>query len=692
REVGAMLGLARRSVDDRLAAARTKLRAELSGSPGLVLIAALEPGWTAPHVDPSPALRARLEALALSVGGATVAGGTAAWASGAGLVALAAMATLWDRSGFFVERSRDDAQVAQTNQATFEGRGEALAPVSVGNGRVDADRAIAISKDVDPSPAFVIEIVDEAGGRVDGATLVLAASGSWAGRRRPTGPSSGPWALGVRMAATSNPIELPPAPPELDGVLVHASAFKPGFGSAAPAYLVPSGDAPRAVRLVLTTPQDLALEVLENGTEDAVPGALVVAVSELQRAGVEPKGASTPVDRRFVTRTDALGRCRLVGLGGDRPMLEVHADGYRAQQVVGRERASHARVFLVPDAFSASVTALVLGPNGAPVAGLDLHCASMSMSQSTVERTDGAGVARFEGLSAGHRIVRIDEEQAAERGRELGWPAQGSVLERRVDLRSGESEEILLGFVPGDAAWHIELVDADGRPVVGRSVTLRKDSLRQGRTDETGHVAFDGLEPGAYYFASSERWQPGAHRLRAGETLRSRFVIGDRTLRGTVRFEDGRPVAGANLAFGDLYTESARTDEGGAFEVPGAPPGDYYVHVDVFGFPDVTTRVTVEPGLDPAPLDLVVPRGGTLRVRVPGSAERGLRIAAIDPSGRSSWLKADPTATEQFESPPLAPGAYTLVVCEGRTEVYETTVPVNVRAGETAETTVLLPH
>ncbi|MEM9382535.1 MAG: sigma-70 family RNA polymerase sigma factor, partial [Planctomycetota bacterium] len=638
REVGAVLGLARRSVDERLAAARTKLRAELSGSAGFALIAALDPGWTPPHVDPSPALCARLDALALQIGGATVASGALAWTSGAGAVALAAVATLWDRSESAVERVRGDVHVARDLEVSLERPDGYLVPVPVAVDRVVAAQApptaAVRAAPEDPAPAFHVEVVDEAGALVDSGTLVLTARIAGAGRPRPLGPSSGPWALGPRPFAEANPIPLPALPPELRDALVQVSAFAPGYGSAAPAFLEASGEVPHVVRLVLPAPQDLSLEVFAHGLEDAIPDALVMAVSELERAGTEARGASTPVDGRFVLRTDALGRCVLVGLGGGALLLEVHAEGHRARQIFGLPLGGHVRLPLVPDASSASVTATVRGPDGAPVAGLDVHCAYQSMSGSSVARTDASGVARFEGLRSGHRVVRLDQEQAAARALGNGWPTEGRVLERRLYVRDGATEEVALGFVRGDAAWHIELVDANGRPVVGRAVTLRKDSLREGRTDETGHVAFEGLEPGAYYVSWDVRWQPGAHVVNAGETLRSRFVRGDRTLRGTVRLEDGSPASGANLAFGDLYVESARTDEEGTFEVPGAPPGDYYVHVDVHGYPGVTTQVTVDPGLDPAPIDLVVPRGGTLRVRVPGATERRLLVGAVGAAGR----------------------------------------------------------
>ncbi|MEM1452100.1 MAG: sigma-70 family RNA polymerase sigma factor, partial [Planctomycetota bacterium] len=696
REVGAALGLARRSVDERLAAARTRLRAELTGSAGVALVAALDPRWMAPHVDPSPALRARLDALALQLGGATAAGGVLAWTSGAGVVALAAVATLWDRSDSAVERARGDVQVTHDHEEDLQRPDGELEPVPVAIDRVVAAQeprtaAAPLTPD-DPAPAFLVEVVDEAGALVDSGTLVLTASSPGAGRPRPLGPSSGPWALGPRPFAGANPIPLPARPPELGNVLVQASAFAPGYGSAVPALLEPQDEVPHVVRLVLPAPQDLSLEVFADGLGDAVPDALVVAVSELERAGTEARGASTPVDGRFVVRTDALGRCDLVGLGGGRLMLEVHAEGYRVRQVFGLPLGGHVRLSLVPDASSASVTATVRGPDGAPVAGLDVHCAYLSMSGSSVVRTDASGVARFEGLRSGHRVVRLDQQQTAARAHGKGWPSEGRVMERRLYLGEGATENVALGFAQGDAAWHVELVDSDGRPVVGRHVTLRKDSLREGRTDETGHVAFEGLEPGAYYLSWGDRWQPGAHLVRAGETLRSRFVQGDRTLRGTVRLEDGTPVSGALLAFGDLYMESARTDEEGAFAVAGAPPGDYYVHVDVRGYPGVTTPVTVDPGLDPAPLDLVVPRGGTLRVRVDGAGARRLMVAAVGEAGRTSWLQPDPTASARYESSPLAPGPYTLLVREGRETIHETTVPVIVRAGETTEASLDLPH
>ncbi|MEM6674547.1 MAG: hypothetical protein AAF726_17000, partial [Planctomycetota bacterium] len=90
--------------------------------------------------------------------------------------------------------------------------------------------------------------------------------------------------------------------------------------------------------------------------------------------------------------------------------------------------------------------------------------------------------------------------------------------------------------------------------------------------------------------------------------------------------------------------------------------------------------------------DLVVPRGGTLRVRVDGAGARRLMVAAVGEAGRTSWLQPDPTASARYESSPLAPGHYTLLVREGRETVHETTVPVVVRAGARTEASLDLRY
>ncbi|MEM9382826.1 MAG: hypothetical protein AAGB93_22930, partial [Planctomycetota bacterium] len=78
------------------------------------------------------------------------------------------------------------------------------------------------------------------------------------------------------------------------------------------------------------------------------------------------------------------------------------------------------------------------------------------------------------------------------------------------------------------------------------------------------------------------------------------------------------------------------------------------------------------------------------RARVRGAPERRPLAGAVGAAAPTSWLQPDPTASERYESPPLAPGPYTLLVREGRKTVRETTVPVIVRAGETIEATVEL--
>ena len=692
-EIAGALGIARRTVDDRLVEARRRLRLRLAGAVGVGVAASLSPEWTAAPVQASGALCAKLEALAHTASFASAVGSAGTWGVGIGAALLTTAATLWVRGDH-------EAPIgASTTRAEFAADDDValVHPLDGPDDRTDIQsRSNPTESNRDeatraPDAGFTIKVVDETGALVKSGTLEIVIP-RWAREPGPPpGPAAGPWRLGSRSLEDANPLVLPKLPPALEGKMVQARAFAAGYGSARPAFIDENTEQHQLVRLVLPAPRDLELTLVAEGTEDAVPNALVIARSELERLDADMSGLQTSVDDRFVVRTDSLGRCRLVGLGGGKATIEIHAIGFRSKDVDGLMPGMRRQIALTPDTGAGWIDVTVTRPDGNPLDSLTVHCEYMSLSGSHSLSTDAQGRARFEELTAGHYIARLDAFEFDALAAEHGWPPNAASLEKRVSIADGGQASIALGYVRGTATWQIELVDSAGSPVAGREVTLRKNVVHESVTDGAGRVVFSNLEAGAWFFSSGLSWDPGAHLLSEGQTLSTRMVIGDRKVSGQVKLDDGTPLARASLAFGDRYTASAMTDDQGEFTLEGAPPEEYYVHVHKYGYPGLTTKLVIEPGLDPPPLELVVPRGGTMQVELVGTKGKRWRVAAIADSGKRSWLQSVPSLDGTYKSGPLAPGVYSVAAAPKGGDEHRFEETVTVRAGATAEAVLDVP-
>lgn len=244
------------------------------------------------------------------------------------------------------------------------------------------------------------------------------------------------------------------------------------------------------------------------------------------------------------------------------------------------------------------VTGTVLDPDGKPFAGAFVGCDDRPDVMATGSDQEG----RFKlppGADgclavANHPSFVISERQRVVAGRD-------NVLR----LNRG-------GGIEG------EVVDERGAPIA--AYTLSIDSYRGAKDassplglvrsveDPRGGFLWDGLAPGSYVLVAAADGRPPTRSrfidVEPGRNARNVRIVVPRgaTLTGRVLDADTRkPVAGASVGFDALTSGGvggpgwARTDESGAYSLPGAPPGPFSIRIAKEGYtskiiPGLVTR------------------------------------------------------------------------------------------------------
>ena len=221
------------------------------------------------------------------------------------------------------------------------------------------------------------------------------------------------------------------------------------------------------------------------------------------------------------------------------------------------------------------------------------------------------------------------------------------------------------------------VTDESGAPVEGATVSVTmpmteleaavsnvRFPLAEAKTDARGRWRIDEAP------ADLGRVRVGGrhprHLAASGEPSRDLDAVTavlkkGQTVRGRVRGPDGAPIGGASVVVGDFFEANGprgTTDAGGAFAIDRCRPGPTAVTVQAEGFAPQDRLVDVpEPGEEAPPLDFVLERGATLRLRVVDDAGRpvegayatvmgwhgrnGLRfMAKSDADGRVAWTSA----------------------------------------------------
>jgi protocatechuate 3,4-dioxygenase beta subunit len=295
-----------------------------------------------------------------------------------------------------------------------------------------------------------------------------------------------------------------------------------------------------------------------------------------------------------------------------------------------------------------------------------------------VARSGADGSYSIRGLSA--RAYRL----LAEDGRFVPWS-------RRVTVPAGQSETVDVPLVRG-ATLQGRVTDEDGRPVEGAVVrvspggenVLRRferammgeDSVRTGRDgsfratrlrpgdNQRLDVTHDDFEERA---AGGLSLAPGATRSGVAVVLRR-----GRSLRGLVKDEEGRPLAGAEVTLSRPLTMRAgrggmqmsfvgpglnlrrETGADGRFEFRGLKAGDYALSARRAGF----SRARLDPvklgeGGEEPPVELVLKPGATITGMVrdkTGAGASGWQVAAR-PAGEAAGPAFGGIGTEEPTGP-----------------------------------------
>ncbi|MCC6407018.1 MAG: sigma-70 family RNA polymerase sigma factor [Planctomycetes bacterium] len=384
--------------------------------------------------------------------------------------------------------------------------------------------------------------------------------------------------------------ELPLDPPTC-GVTVRVSGRNPDFAVFSDRRWCTPGESAPTGLAVGFYPLDATIRgrVVElDGTP--IRGARVV--------GFGATATSTDEDGEFESRASSLSSPTMLDVSD-----EAHLDRQISLDVARPGAVDGVEIRLER---GARIFGRVLSEDGRPLAGATIT-ASYSWSTNTPSDADG----RFEFNNAprnpGRYLVTAEVD---------GVPV--SALER--DDPTPPQEELLL-VAHSTRPIEGRVIDEHGVPVPAATITARLGWFAEqyASSDDLGAFRF-GAVARAEHTLSVEK--VGFARVRAtlaadADAPLELVLDHGRTLRGVVRGEDGRPIAGVSVATRvdglPNYEEAVRSAVDGAFELPNTPPGDR-TEVEAYGdgWPVAQQKVVD----DAAPIELVMRRSAGISGRV----------------------------------------------------------------------------
>ena len=327
------------------------------------------------------------------------------------------------------------------------------------------------------------------------------------------------------------------------------------------------------------------------------------------------------------------------------------------------------------------ISGRVVDKSGEPVAGLHVRAELEGMGGGCIisgaippcensyepryEVTDAEGRFTFESLKPGWWEISASDED-----------------ERQVLRRRGAAGRGIEGvnFVLAQNSVPVEgrVVDADGVPVAGASVTLsRALPSPETETDAEGTFRFSGILSGESHLTvehPDQGWieqdvEIGDRPLRLDLQMRPVTLV-----QGRILGPDNTPVKQVFLQTGEQHLEVAAD---GTFRLA-VPPGDHEIIGRSYE-PRSITRERFTARGEPIDLELRLARPGTIQARLTGlpPGEKGW----IDLQDRPNGLLSFGSEKDFSQIDGVPPGAWTLVASDANGRTLER--PVQIGEGET---------
>lgn len=471
--------------------------------------------------------------------------------------------------------------------------------------------------------------------------------------------------------------------PELEAGRYTLYARRQGYADSESVKLqVAAGESLAEIELVLRPGESLVGRVIEKGSGNAVPGAIVyVALGSGPMAGMNPQdfvdGDPSAPPGSISTQSGEDGRFTLEGLTPGKVTVEVRTKDH-APASLSRIDVPGGEV-IVEVGRGGRVEGVVLDAAGNPVSGTQviLSGGAMGFGRQRVATSDANGFYEMDRVVPGaYQIMKMDSASA------FGVGGMGTVAVR-------EGETTRHDFKP-DATGAIVsgVVEREAKGVEGAMVILTGGSvgMRMTTSDAKGAFSFDGLPPGKYT-VSVQTDILGGGTTSESVTLEERQVLSDLRLRLSSLALEGRVVdaeTGKGIGFAQVILfdptvgtlssleeivshqrGQAITDAKGQFKISGLADGTFSLRVSAAGYAE-ETREGVKPG---ANLSIRLDPGAAFEVTVVGPDGEpvvGATVVAVDASGRETMafgmggLEAI-TNAQGVATLRLAPGRYAII-------------------------------
>lgn len=301
---------------------------------------------------------------------------------------------------------------------------------------------------------------------------------------------------------------------------------------------------------------------------------------------------------------------------------------------------------------------VVTDSDGAAVAGATVYLrkspkGSVTLPVKVMERTtDPEGQFAFDELENGPYRVWAETDSQTSLQKKLG----GLRLNVKAGV-DGPAKPVALSLHPG-CGYDVSILDAETKePIQEATVEFGwTDIARSYTTDETGVAKVRNLAVDNWYFIiradgyATEFKRTSEQKL--GSVLPVKFELGPGgTLIGTVKDQDGNPVAGARvycsgekIAMSPNYAR-VNTNENGGFRVDGLPlTSGLRLRVSKVGYDNTYESVSVVSASPPTRQEFTLkklPYGGDVRIKVVDKQGRPISGAAVLNGGRSSSQKRE---------------------------------------------------